>query len=515
MKKNLYKWLAFILGVAVVLSDNLFFARADDMTVLSIEDDAVSDNSCVEEYEEELSAESMAGDEEVTDLGFSYARDNMLAEDLANRDAKYGKIFSMTSVDIGTWRFAQTYARTEIFPALNAARVDPKNQWYNVTKNGVTTRYTTNVTEPFIYDYDLEKIAMQRVFEMGFHRAHTRPDGTTCLNAWRGSINFDSNGQNELEGGGSDALDVVKGFMEEDGKSAQAHRIAILGAENRRDYIGIGCIYHDGYYIVCIEMSDGKEYIYGNPLPSERLNPTPAVDTYKDMTVTFARGYSGLGNADYGNSTFTLLGVPAFLKMNLGDLYDPSEAYFGTSIIALGKVKDRNDITWKSENPDVIVIENGKFKAVGAGRAKIIGCIGAFKYSSEGTTVSILEIQQSDGCLIQKQIEVVAPTIKTEQPSFITDTYRNWDGKIDSSVLATNDYFDFNPVGNYIGSLSVSIDQKPSGADAYVSVLNETVRFKKGCPAGSYRIRYDVSGSDTVGAKTEYMTVSYPICRQR
>ncbi|MCQ2480941.1 MAG: hypothetical protein MJ121_02360, partial [Clostridia bacterium] len=67
--------------------------------------------------------------------------------------------------------YHQTEART-IFAKVNAFRTG-SNAWYWNSDN--TTKTVCSGLSKLVYDYDLEKIAMQRAAEIVANFAHTRP----------------------------------------------------------------------------------------------------------------------------------------------------------------------------------------------------------------------------------------------------------------------------------------------------------------------------------------------------
>ena len=86
--------------------------------------------------------------------------------------------YQFTNVDLpnnGTWGYDQTFARNELFPKLNEARMNEKN-WWLCDNNTNPIALDTPPTKVYVYDTKLEEAAMQRAAELLFAYIHTRPD---------------------------------------------------------------------------------------------------------------------------------------------------------------------------------------------------------------------------------------------------------------------------------------------------------------------------------------------------
>ena len=102
--------------------------------------------------------------------------------------------------------------------------------------------------EGLVYDYGLEKAAMERAAEIAIFYSHTRPDGSSCF-----TVRSGISGENIAWGYGS-AQAVVEAWWEENEKYAgQGHRRNILSSDNLT--IGVGCVYADGLYYWVQEFS--------------------------------------------------------------------------------------------------------------------------------------------------------------------------------------------------------------------------------------------------------------------
>ena len=144
------------------------------------------------------------------------------------------------------------YDMTEcMLDRINKFRTNDPWMW---ELDGNYNQYKAVVTglAPLVYDYGLERIAMQRAAECAVHYDHIRPDGTVCYaiypdGAW-------AIGEN-IAAGQSSVSSVFKAWKEEDyDYSGQGHRRNMLSASFSR--IGIGCVCVDGMYYWCQAFSD-------------------------------------------------------------------------------------------------------------------------------------------------------------------------------------------------------------------------------------------------------------------
>ncbi|MGM9637841.1 MAG: CAP domain-containing protein [Eubacteriales bacterium] len=95
-----------------------------------------------------------------------------------------------------------------------------------------------------VYDYELEKIAMQRAAEIAISFSHTRPDGTSCWTAYTGG--YRSVGEN-IAAGYATAEAVFEGWKEtNESYSGQGHRRNMLNTGFTA--IGIGHVVYNGVH---------------------------------------------------------------------------------------------------------------------------------------------------------------------------------------------------------------------------------------------------------------------------
>ena len=108
-----------------------------------------------------------------------------------------------------------------------------KNAWY-LAEDNKTRKLEKNLPK-LEYDYNLEKVAMQRALEIAVYFSHTRPNGAAWSSLYPGG--YSARGENIAYGYGS-AASVFNAFAEEKAKYAgQGHRRNML---NRR-FTRVGC----------------------------------------------------------------------------------------------------------------------------------------------------------------------------------------------------------------------------------------------------------------------------------
>jgi hypothetical protein len=235
-----------------------------------------------------VSGNSVSGNRVVNTLGFPESYAVILNNDVKPDCIRY------TTVDKGTWWFDEDFARGELLDAFDEARMDPTNWVYEgLFDNDPPTeeqsyRYKNPETGLSNYDYELERLAMQRCIEVAYAvtLAHMRPNGATDRQVYVSEDNKSKlfpivNDVQEMNGGssnGATAAQIVKEYMEE---VTGSHRNIIICGKYCR--IGIACIRNiEGTIFTCIEYSEQipKRFIatYTNVY-------TEPVNGYRPMTI--------------------------------------------------------------------------------------------------------------------------------------------------------------------------------------------------------------------------------------
>ncbi len=136
--------------------------------------------------------------------------------------------------------FGQTEARS-MLEMINEFRASNAKCWNE--DNTVEEEYSG--LEPLVYDYELEKAAMQRAAELAVYYAHQRPDNTDCITAFPSSCTY--KGENIAAGLGrlETAQEAYMAWREDDKPySGQGHRRNML--YGNFNCIGIGHVIYDG-----------------------------------------------------------------------------------------------------------------------------------------------------------------------------------------------------------------------------------------------------------------------------
>ena len=145
-----------------------------------------------------------------------------------------------------------TYGQTEaraMLADINAFRTSETDAWcWDMSDS---TRQPCLTTE-LEYDYELERVAMQRAAEIALSYDHTRPNGKACFTAYPSG--YRGMGENIAAGYGS-AAEVFDGWKEENESYAgQGHRRNMLSAKFKA--VGIGHVVYQGCHYWVQEFGD-------------------------------------------------------------------------------------------------------------------------------------------------------------------------------------------------------------------------------------------------------------------
>ena len=145
-----------------------------------------------------------------------------------------------------------TYGQTEaraMLADINAFRTSETDAWcWDMSDS---TRQPCLTTE-LEYDYELERVAMQRAAEIALSYDHTRPNGKECFTAYPSG--YMRRGENIAAGYGS-AAEVFDGWKEENESYAgQGHRRNMLSDKFKA--VGIGHVVYQGCHYWVQEFGD-------------------------------------------------------------------------------------------------------------------------------------------------------------------------------------------------------------------------------------------------------------------
>lgn len=175
-------------------------------------------------------------------------------------DAVYADSSDTLTIQIpGTFDTGSTRQMLEDINDLRA-----NNAWYWDETD--TEQITVSNLQPLVYDYELERVAMQRAAELAIVYAHTRPNGTRCFTAYTDRLLAGACGEN-IAYGYTSANAVFTGWAEENEPySGQGHRRNMLSSSFRS--VGIGCYEYDGILFWTQEFSSVVTGADPDPLES-------------------------------------------------------------------------------------------------------------------------------------------------------------------------------------------------------------------------------------------------------
>jgi uncharacterized protein YkwD len=138
-------------------------------------------------------------------------------------------------------KYGQTEARS-IYDLVNDLR-SGSDAWY-WNKDNTTKTQCSNLSS-LVYDYQLEKVAMQRAVEIALYYSHTRPSGEPFLTAYD-EVGYETYAFGEnIAAGYESAQDVFKGWSEKnEDYEGQGHRRNMLSSNF--EAIGLAHVYYNG-----------------------------------------------------------------------------------------------------------------------------------------------------------------------------------------------------------------------------------------------------------------------------
>ena len=161
----------------------------------------------------------------------------------------YAAFDTIISVDLNV-TFGQSDARS-MLAMINDFRTGSE-AWEYTQSN---TKYYHKGLAKLTYDYELERIAMQRAAEIAIYFDHTRPDGSDCMSAYTDAFMYAAKGENIAMGYDYPARDVFTSWKEDNEPySGQGHRRNMLLPDYRS--VGIGHVIYNGMDYWVQEFSD-------------------------------------------------------------------------------------------------------------------------------------------------------------------------------------------------------------------------------------------------------------------
>jgi len=246
-------------------------------------------------------------------------------------------------------QFGQTAAR-EMLDLINGLR-QSDDAWYWNENN--TEKVVLSGLSALVYDYQLERTAMQRAAEIAVYYSHTRPNGESCWTAYEGS--YYTAGEN-IAYGFNTFESVFEAWSEEDEDySGQGHRRNMLNSNFSA--VAVGHVIMNGRHYWVQEFrspASGESF-------SEPQNGVKAV------TFPFSKSVVGCGN-------FTVKETE--ISLGLGETAVPEISYTVNS-----RTVSPAGITGQTENENVAVVKDGVITPTGTGMTVIT--VSAFGESAD------------------------------------------------------------------------------------------------------------------------------------
>jgi len=249
-----------------------------------------------------------------------------------------------------TVKYGQTEAR-KMLKMINEFRTG-NDAWCWNEDNTKKESWKTNA---ITYDYNLEKIAMQRAAEIALLYDHTRPNGGSCFTAYTGV--YSSEGENIAAGYGTftTAKSVFTAWQEKDEKYlGQGHRRNML--YSGFNAVGIGHVYYNGAHYWVQE--------FGN------VNLEPTVNTANDKDTAVSIDVLSSNIKSYSvKASKSSLSVGYNKKVSLPEVNTIANIVGGwpTSSKPINA-----SCTWKVENSKYAKISGNKVVGLKIGKTNLV-----------------------------------------------------------------------------------------------------------------------------------------------
>ena len=244
--------------------------------------------------------------------------------------------------------YRQTEARS-MLAMINKFRQSSDAWYYDQSGKKV---YQKNLS-PLKYDYDLEKIAMQRAAELAICYSHERPDGTGCYTVVVNGKNTIAENIAPFQSTANDAFvawqETKKGF------EGQEHRREMLSSEYT--CIGIGHAVYNGVHFWVQEFGAWDNV---------NTKKTAAVDSEKTVNMV-------VGNEYFDSSYISVSPASYLLDVNgTAALPKPST---NKKLAGSLTLKSFPTLAWKSQDTSIVKIQGGKLVGVSKGETYITASV--------------------------------------------------------------------------------------------------------------------------------------------
>ena len=237
-------------------------------------------------------------------------------------------------------------ARTQL-AMINAFRADTTMAWYWNEDN--QTKTYCNDLEPLTYDYELEKVALQRAQEIVAAFRHQRPNGESCWTAFPDEV-YDAKAEN-LAGGQATAERDYLGLREDnEDYSGQGHRRNML--TQKCNAVGIACVEAYGRKFWVQEFGHKSEFTSAN---------TTKIDYPEKQTryqIELSDDLFTTGDIYYYQDMEMLVGATKSVNI---DPFIQGTFYSNIYLVS----------TYQSGNTGILSIKDGVFTALKAGESTV------------------------------------------------------------------------------------------------------------------------------------------------
>jgi hypothetical protein len=296
----------------------------------------------------------------------AFAADNTVGTDSSSSPTVITLDDSEDSSTIDTVIISGTYQQDEarkVLDMVNEFRTGD-DAWYWNSDNTTKTK-VENLNE-LVYDYELEKIAMQRAIEIALSYSHTRPNGKSCWSAYT-EKNYNSPVGENITFLYAIAKTAFKAWKEDDKDySGQGHRRMMLSSKATR--MGCACVKYEGTCFWVQEFSASTQ-----PL----IEPTVANNSLTDMKVDILRSEIKSIKLDVDSTS---------LRVEKGESVS-LPAVSASIILSSGAYKKKfcevtSQGSWTSKDSSIASISDSTVKGVNYGSTEAV-------YSTLGSTVSV------------------------------------------------------------------------------------------------------------------------------
>ena len=230
------------------------------------------------------------------------------------------------------------------------------------------------------YDYNLERIAMQRAYEIAMRCAHTRPDGSACT-----SITYNgasSSGEN-IAAGQETAEDAFESWQEADyGYSGQGHRRNMLGSGWKAIGIGHVVVGNTHYWV-----QEFSTTVSANNTATAADDDTHTISMSLDTGNMYLASYLTVPSSQrsYGNDYTGYVGATGSLPevntlasvgsaptiLYMSGSWSSGETFSYPYSSLGGAYLTNADVTWTTSDSSIASIEGDSYRINGVGTATL------------------------------------------------------------------------------------------------------------------------------------------------